>query len=219
MKGMRKRKRWLVVLAIAFLAVCGSMWNATRPTPPPSYLAKFGDRVTLVEESGYYVPDPDTIAGFRVYAVQESAENILPELERLGRLSAHYFQAPVPESRRWNGIPVEISVWGDGTGDGLPSLVPARPVRDLGAASENVPSDGWSTVYIFWSRKLTPMERSLRSLHIPWEKWRFGEETPLLYIKDRSSKLVDVYKRAYPDDYIEEHPAGPGLTDLPPRSE
>jgi hypothetical protein len=171
--------------------------------------------VTLVEESGYYLPDPDTIAGFRVYAVQESAENILPEIEDLGKLTAVYFQAPIPKSRRWNGIPVEISVWGDGTGDGLPRLVPARPVVDLGVASESTPSDGWSTVYIFWSRKLTPMERSLRWLHIPWEKWRFGEETPLLYIKDRSSKLVDVYKRAYPDDYIEEHPAGPGLTDLP----
>ena len=196
--GMRRRRGCLIGLGFILLTFCVLVWFVSRPTPLPSYLESFGDKVTLIDESGYYGIG-DYLVGCRVYSVHVPAEEVLPEFESRWKLSAQYFIEELQYSKRINGIPVKIQAGGS---DNYPSLVPARTVLDDGVNASKYSSNGWSTIFTFYRRPLTPVERFSRATHVPWVKWRFGYGKPILVIKDRSSKLVDSYNTRHPDDRI-----------------
>ncbi len=205
-----------IVIGIPFILVCWAMWALGQPEPLPTFLQLFETRTTLVAGTGYPWGEPNSVGGYRVYAIHAPAEEILPTFQKLGKLTSLYFTGGASSaSRRFNGIPIQLE---SGNEDPLNqySLIPARPVIDRGLVSESTAAEGWSTVIVLWHRPFGPLERLMQWGHLPWLDWKYGKEKSVLYIKDRTSKLRQLWNQEHPEpeNTLDEVPNDrPGLTD------
>ncbi len=203
MKLARRRKGWLLAGGVALLLICWAIWAESKPEtgPTPSFLGEFKAKATLMNT--YRLADQSGSWVQCTYSIQAPATDVLKTLKSVGHFEvAGYFFPYGTKHRLSNGYPIELHCINSATEI---SIAPARVVIDHGKSSEKLSAQGWCTVAVSWRRSLSPLEKAMDFVHIPWRKGKY-HEVPLLYIKDRTSKMREQWNKLNPADQIDDEP-------------